>query len=479
MQRIPSGELAIDRKKRVHLASQGLRIRPPAERVRDFDEVIIPLDAEQARLEAARCVHCPDPAPCMLACPAHNDIPSAMWLIEQGRFLEAAQIYRQTSSLPEICSRVCPQEQICQGSCSSSKAAVSVLCGALEAFVTAYEREVRGASIPVGQPTGKRVAIVGAGPAGLGCAEQLIQRGHEVTIFDSKPAPGGLLVYGIPNFKLPRPIFFSRWADFEKAGVRFVGSTTIGKDKTIDDLFREGFDAVFVGVGAGVNAALNVPGEDLPGVYDATDFLMRANADPSLLPEDKREPIRVGKKVIVIGGGDTASDCLRTAIRLGAEEVICLYRRSEKEMPGNKKDRQMAKEEGAQFRFLVQPVRFIAGEDGRLAAVECIEMQLGDPDASGRRKPIPVEGSNFSIAADMAIKAVGYWPDPLIGETTPGLETHDWGLITLVDKESGATTRPGVFAGGDAVTGPDLVVTAMVAGRKAAAAIDAYLRTKK
>lgn len=479
MQRIPSGELAIDRKERVHLVSRGVRVRPPAERVRDFDEVVIPLDAEQARLEAARCVHCPDPAPCMLACPAHNDIPSAMWLIEQGLFLEAAQVYRQTSSLPEICSRVCPQEQICQGSCSSSKAAASVLCGALEAFVTTYERQVKGVSIPVGQPTGKRVAIVGAGPAGLGCAEQLIQRGHGVTIFDSKPAPGGLLVYGIPNFKLPRQVFFSRWADFEKAGVRFIGNTTIGKDKTIDELFREGFDAVFLGVGTGVNAALNVPGEDLPGVYDATDFLMRANTDPSLLPEDKREPIRVGKRVVVIGGGDTASDCLRTAIRLGAEEVICLYRRSEKEMPGNKKDRQMAKEEGAQFRFLVQPVRFIAGEDGRLAAVECVEMRLGDPDSSGRRRPIPVEGSNFSIAADMAIKAVGYWPDPLIGETTPGLETHDWGLITIVDKETGATTRPGVFAGGDAVTGPDLVVTAMVAGRKAAAAIDAYLRTKK
>jgi glutamate synthase (NADPH/NADH) small chain len=478
MQIIPSGELAIDRKERSYTPGPGLQTRPPAERVRDFEEAVIPLTPEQARREAARCVHCPDPAPCMLACPAHNDIPSALWLIEQGHFLEAAQVYRRTSSLPEICSRVCPQTQLCQGSCSASKAQVAVLCGALEAFVTTYERQTRGVSIPVGPPTGKRVAIVGAGPAGLGCAEQLVQYGHAVTIFDAKPAPGGLLVYGIPNFKLPRRIFFERWADFERAGVRFVGNTTIGKDKTVDDLFREGFEAVFIGVGVGVDASLNIPGEDLPGVYDATEFLMRANTDPSLLPEDKRAPLTVGRRVVVIGGGDTASDCLRTALRLGAEEVICLYRRSEKEMPGNKKDRQMAKEEGAQFRFLVQPVRFIAGEDGHLAAVECVEMRLGEPDSSGRRKPVPVEGSHFSVAADMAIKAVGYWPDPLLGETTSGLETHAGGLIRVVDKETGQTTRPGVFAGGDVVTGPDLVVTAMVAGRKAAAAIHAYLSAR-
>jgi glutamate synthase (NADPH/NADH) small chain len=227
-----------------------------------------------------------------------------------------------------------------------------------------------------------------------------------------------------------------------------------------------------------IDAKMDTPGEDLPGVYEATDFLMRANTELNLLPENKRERPVLGKRVVVIGGGDTASDCLRSALRLGAEEVTCLYRRTEKEMPGGRKDRKMAKEEGAKYRLLTQPVKFIPGEDGHLAAVECIEMRLGDPDAKGRRKPVPVEGSNFSIAVDTAIKALGYWPDPVIGKTTPGLETHDYGLVSVVDKETGATTRPGVFAAGDGVTGPDLVVTAMVGGSKAARTIGEYLKAK-
>jgi glutamate synthase (NADPH/NADH) small chain len=296
-----------------------------------------------------------------------------------------------------------------------------------------------------------------------------------VTIFDAKPAPGGLLLYGIPNFKLPKEVVFARWNDLAQAGVEFVGSTYVGKDTTIDDLFAQGYEAVYIGVGTLIDAPMEVPGEDLPGVYKATEFLIRANVHPNHLPEELRLRPEIGRKVAVIGGGDTASDCLRTALRMGADEVTCLYRRTEKEMPGGKKDRALAREEGARYQFLTQPVKFIPGPDGRLAQIECIRMELGEPDTKGRRRPVPIEGTNFIVEADTAILALGYWPDPVIGETTPGLETHKWGLI-VTDRSTGATSRPGVYAGGDAVTGPDLVVTAMVSGRRAAASIDAYLR---
>jgi glutamate synthase (NADPH/NADH) small chain len=349
-----------------------------------------------------------------------------------------------------------------------------VLTGPLEAFVSDYERITVGVQVPVGEPTGKRVAIVGAGPAGISCAEQLIQMGHSATIFESKLIYGGLLIYGIPNFKLPNCVVKCRIMDLERAGLEFEFNTYIGKDKTIDDLFAEGYDAVFVGVGTEIDAPIDVPGEDLPGVHKATEFLMRCNVEPEELPEELRSRPDVGKKVVVIGGGDTASDCLRTALRMGAEEVVCLYRRTEKEMPGGVHDRELAYEEGAKYEFLIQPIRFIAGEDGNLAQIECLRMELGEPDSSGRRRPVPIEGSNFVYEADTAVLALGYWPDPIIGETTPDLETHKWGLI-VTDPETGETSRPGVYAGGDDVTGPDLVVTAMVAGRKAAKAIDDYL----
>jgi glutamate synthase (NADPH/NADH) small chain len=309
----------------------------------------------------------------------------------------------------------------------------------------------------------------------MACAEQLVQKGHQVTVFEAKPENGGLLTYGIPGFKLPNQVVFSRLDDLKRAGVEFVNNTTIGKAKKIDDLFADGYQAVFVGVGSEIDAPMEAPGEDLPGVYKATEYLMRCNVDPEILPAELKTKPHVGRKVAVIGGGDTASDCLRTALRMGADEVVCLYRRTEKEMPGGRHDRELAREEGAQYQFLTQPVKFTAGEDGRLAEIECIRMELGEPDAKGRRKPVPIEGSNFIYEADTAILALGYWPDTTIGDSTPELKTHKYGLI-IADRETGATSRPGVYAGGDDVSGPDLVVTAMVAGRKAAAAIDTYLQ---
>jgi glutamate synthase (NADPH) small chain len=464
----------IDRKARMQLPFQEVPIRPAEERAKDFESVWIPLTPVQAMYEASRCLHCADPAPCSKACPAQNDISQAIWLIEQGKFIEAAEVYRQTSFMPEICGMVCPHDHLCQSVCVRSKKGQHVNTGALEVFATNYERQVKGSiHIPVGSPSGKNIAIIGAGPAGLTCAAHLVRDGHSITIFEARSAPGGLLMYGIPNFKLPKHHVLDCWHDLEQAGVEFVPNTFIGRDKTIDDLFSEGYEAVFIGVGVGVDAPMDIPGEDLEGVKEATDFLIRHNTPPEFLPPHLLNPSPIGRKVVVIGGGDTASDCLRTAVRLGAEQVTCLYRRTEAEMPGNKHDRLLAQEEGAEFQFLTLPLRFIPGDDGKLAKIECVRMELGEPDSSGRPRPVVIEGSNFIIEVDTAIKALGYWPDEIIGKTTPNLDTHKYGLIVTCGV-TGSTSRPGVFAGGDVATGPDLVVTAMTSGRKAAEAIHDY-----
>ncbi|MFN2145036.1 MAG: FAD-dependent oxidoreductase [Anaerolineales bacterium] len=463
----------VDRKARMKLESRGLPLRPAEERVHDFDEAIIRVDEDWAINEASRCIHCADPAPCQEACPAGNDISYAMWLIEKGQFLDAAEIYRKTSSFPEVCGRVCPQERLCQGACVRGKKGMPVPTGALEAFTTHYERRFRGVNIPTGKFTGKKVAVIGGGPAGMACAEQLVRLGHWVTIFDAKPTPGGLLIYGIPNFKLPKQIVFNIWDDLLRAGVTFVGHTYIGPEITVDKLFEGGYDAIFIGIGTSVDIVPDIPGVNLPGVYKATDFLIRGNVDMDLLPHEMCKRPEVGEKVVVIGGGDTSSDCLRTAVRLGSKEVTCLYRRSEEEMPGCYKDRKQAIEEGAQYHFLTQPIKFIADGEGHLAQIECVRTELGEVDESGRRSFSIIKDSNFIVDADTAILAVGYRPDPMISETTPGIETDSKGLLQA--DRAGATNRRGIFTGGDILTGPHLVVTAMVTGRKAAQAIDRYL----
>jgi glutamate synthase (NADPH/NADH) small chain len=494
----------INRKARMKIPHQPVPKRPVAERIHDFREVYLGYDPETAVIEASRCLQCPKPK-CVEACPVHNDIPRALWLIEHKDFSGAAEVVRETNNLPEICGRVCPQERLCQGSCVVGKRQEPVAIGRLEAFATDYQRHAEGLPMPEhpplsppprppepeslgwggrrggqggGPPTGKHIAVVGSGPAGLVVAEELVKNGHAVTVYEAWPYPGGILIYGIPDFKLDKAIVKARLCYLAEMGVEFVTSTRIGEALTVDDLLcTEGFDAVFLGTGAGIPAQLDVPGVHLDNIYDATDFLVRANPDETYLPLHQKEPPVVGRRVAVIGGGDTAMDCVRTAVRLGAEEVTCVYRRTEDEMPGVVADRELAREEGVKFQFLCAPVRFIGDALGRVMAMECVWMKLGEPDASGRPRPVPIEGSEFTMYVDTVVLAIGYWPDPLIGETTPGLETHRWGLI-VVDEATGQTSRSGVFAGGDNVHGPDLVVTAMAAGRRAAAAIDEYLHAE-
>jgi glutamate synthase (NADPH/NADH) small chain len=355
---------------------------------------------------------------------------------------------------------------------------VPVPVGRLEAFVADYQRQREGFPLPpTPTPTGQRVAVVGSGPAGLVVAEQLAKCGHSVVVYDFWPLPGGILRYGIPSFKLNKAIVDEKIAFLEKLGVRFICNTTVGDRVTVDDLFAAGFEAVFLGHGAGQAVQMGVPGEDLKNIYGATDFLVRCNLPPEELPASMREPIDVGKRVVVVGGGDTAMDCVRTALRMGAPDVYCVYRRSEAEMPGSRKEKRNSDEEGVQFTYLTAPVAFTGDRDGRVKSAICQRMELGEPDDSGRRRPVPIPGSEFEIEVDTVVLALGYRADKLLQTTTPGLEANKWGLLTI-DAETGQTSRPGVFAGGDNVRGPDLVVDAVVDAKRAAAAMDEYLRRK-
>lgn len=451
-----------------------MREQDPRARIRNFEEVPFGYTAEEAMAEAERCLQCKR-APCIQGCPVQIDIPKFIREIKAGDFRAAIRTIKETNQLPAVCGRVCPQETQCQAMCTLGKKYEPVAIGRLERFVADWEYEEGVELPPVGEPTGFRVAVVGSGPAGLTCAADLRRLGHEVTIFEALHEPGGVLMYGIPEFRLPKRIVRAEIENLLRLGVELRLNVVVGRTVTIDELFAQGYHAVFVGTGAGLPKFLGIPGENLIGIYSANEFLTRTNLMRAYLFPEYDTPIKIGRKVAVVGGGNVAMDAARTALRLGAEQVVVLYRRTEAEMPARREEIHHAKEEGVEFHFLVNPVRFL-GVDGRVEGVECIRMELGAPDSSGRPRPVPIPNSNFVIPVDTVIVAIGNDPHPLVPRTTPGLQVSPHGTI-LADAD-GRTSREGVFAGGDIVTGAATVISAMGAGKRAARAIHQYLLSK-
>ena len=450
-----------------------VREQDPKVRARNFEEVCYGYNEQEALLEASRCLNCRNPR-CVQHCPVGIQIPAFIAQVKAGAFAAAAAVIARDSSLPAVCGRVCPQETQCEGSCILGVKGEPVAIGKLERFVADWSRANGGVPVEKAPANGKKVAVVGSGPSGLACASDLAKLGYDVTIFEVLHKAGGVLQYGIPEFRLPKERVVEPEIDSVRAlGVKIETNVVVGRTLTVDDLLdREGFQAVFVGSGAGLPRFMGIPGESLNGVFSANEFLTRSNLMRAFDPASDT-PIFVGKRVAVVGGGYVAMDAARTALRLGSEVTI-VYRRTEKELPARAEEVHHAREEGIEFRMLTNPVEILGDENGWVRALRCIQMELGEPDASGRRSPIPVAGSEFDIPADEVIMALGTSPNPLISSTTKGLETERHGCI--VADESGATSRPGVFAGGDAVTGAATVILAMGAGRRAAAAIDAYLR---
>ncbi|MCR1897647.1 NADPH-dependent glutamate synthase [Irregularibacter muris] len=450
--------------------------RNPQVRNKNFLEVVLGYTEASAIEEAKRCLQCKH-KPCVQGCPVNVKIPEFIKLVAEGDFQGAYHKIKETNSLPAVCGRVCPQENQCEGLCVRGKKGEPVGVGRLERFVADwYMENVQEEKIDI-QPNGKKVAIVGSGPAGLSCAGDLAKMGYEVTIFEAFHTPGGVLVYGIPEFRLPKEIVNKEVQSLQNLGVTIKNNMVIGRIYSIDELIEEDFEAVFVGTGAGLPNFLNIPGENLNGVYTANEFLTRVNLMKAYKFPEYDTPIRIGKKVAVIGGGNVAMDAARSAKRLGAEEVYIIYRRSEEEMPARLEEVHHAKEEGIIFKLLVNPTEILGTEDGWVEAIKCIDMELGQPDDSGRRRPVPKEGSEHQLEVETVIIAIGQSPNPLIKSTTKGLKTQKWGGI-LVEEETGATNKPGVYAGGDAVTGAATVILAMGAGKTAARAIHEQLMVK-
>ncbi|MCJ7470232.1 NADPH-dependent glutamate synthase [Candidatus Bathyarchaeota archaeon] len=444
-------------------------------RSQNFNEVALGYTEEQALEEASRCLQCPKPQ-CVAGCPVGIAIPDFIKLLKEGKYEEAAQKLKEKNALPAVCGRVCPQEEQCQKCCIMGKMGEPVSVGRLERWLADWERK-KGVKTPEkAPPTGKKVAIVGAGPAGLTVAAELAKLGHEVVIFEALHLAGGVLVYGIPEFRLPKSIVQAEVDYIKKLGANLRLGYLVGRIHTIPELLKTGFNAVFIGTGAGLPAFMNVPGENLGGIYSANEFLIRVNLMKSYAFPIYDTPIRIGKHVVVIGGGNVAMDSARSALRLGAEEVCIVYRRSREELPAREEEIENAEEEGIVCKFLAAPIKFIGDEKGWVKAMECICMELGPPDESGRRKPTPCKGSEFTMDTDTVIVAIGRTPNPIIQSTTEGLQVTKWG--TIVADENGKTSIEGVYAGGDIVTGEATVISAMGAGKRAAKAIHEYLMKK-
>ncbi len=467
-------ETDVKKPKKEQIPRQPMPEQAPDVRRRNFKEVPLGYTPETAMKEAERCLQCKKPG-CVEGCPVQVDIPGFISLIKEGDFTKAIRNLWTKNSLPAVCGRVCPQEIQCEGLCIVGKKGTPVAIGNLERFAADYEREHGSGVLPPKQKsTGKKVAVVGSGPSGLTVAGDLIVKGHEVTVLEAFHKPGGVLVYGIPEFRLPKDIVASEVAFLGRLGVKVECNAVVGRTVSLDELFEEGYDAVYLGVGAGLPKFMNVPGENLIGILSANEYLTRANLMKAYLFPEVDTPIPRGKDVVVLGAGNVAMDSARTAMRLGADRVRIVYRRSREEMPARAAEIHHAEEEGIEFFLLTNPTRFIGNDKGRLTGMECLKMELGEPDSSGRRRPVPLKGSEFLMDCDLVVVAVGSGANPLLTQSTPDMQLNKWGYI-VADPETGKTTKKGVWAGGDIVTGAATVILAMGAGRKAADSIHNYL----
>ncbi len=467
-------ETDVKKPKKEQIPRQPMPEQAPDVRKRNFKEVPIGYTPETARKEAERCLQCKNPG-CVEGCPVQVDIPGFIALVKEGDFTKAIRNLWTKNSLPAVCGRVCPQEIQCEGRCIVGKKGDPVAIGNLERFAADYEREHGTGVLPPKQKaTGKKVAVVGSGPSGLTVAGDLIVKGHEVTVLEAFHKPGGVLVYGIPEFRLPKAIVASEVAFLGRLGVNVECNAVVGRTVSLDELFEQGYDAIYLGVGAGLPKFMNVPGENLIGILSANEYLTRANLMKAYLFPEVDTPIPRGKDVVVLGAGNVAMDSARTAMRLGADRVRIVYRRSREEMPARAAEIHHAEEEGIEFFLLTNPTRFIGNDKGRLTGMECLKMELGEPDSSGRRRPVPIKGSEFLMDCDLVVVAVGSGANPLLTQSTPDMQLNKWGYI-VADPETGKTSKKGVWAGGDIVTGAATVILAMGAGRKAADSIHKYL----